>query len=50
MKLELLEKGVRAHDATECYTTGHDKGIHHAAWEQPKLLSDDVREAFRSLR
>ncbi len=28
----------------------HDKGIHFAAWEQPKLLSDDVREAFRSLR
>ena len=28
----------------------HDKGIHFAAWEQPKLLSDDVREAFRSVR
>ena len=28
----------------------HDKGIHFAAWEQPKLLSDDVREAFRTLR
>ena len=27
-----------------------DKGGHFAAWEQPKLLSDDVRVAFRSLR
>ena len=27
-----------------------DKGGHFAAWEQPKRLSDDVREAFRSLR
>jgi len=32
------------------YYNKHDKGIHFAAWEQPKLLSDDVREAFRSLR
>ena len=28
----------------------HDKGGHFAAWEQPKLLSDDVRNAFRSIR
>ena len=28
----------------------HDKGGHFAAWEQPQLLSGDVREAFRSLR
>ena len=28
----------------------HDKGIHFAAWEQPKLLSDDVRAAFRAVR
>ena len=27
-----------------------DKGGHFAAWEQPKRLSDDVREAFRALR
>jgi len=27
-----------------------DKGGHFAAWEQPKLLSDDVRNAFRSVR
>ena len=28
----------------------HDRGIHFAAWEQPKLLSDDVRAAFRAVR
>jgi pimeloyl-ACP methyl ester carboxylesterase len=27
-----------------------DKGGHFAAWEQPKLLSGDVRAGFRSLR
>jgi pimeloyl-ACP methyl ester carboxylesterase len=27
-----------------------DKGGHFAAWEQPKLLSADVRAGFRSLR
>jgi pimeloyl-ACP methyl ester carboxylesterase len=28
----------------------HDVGGHFAAWEQPKLLSEDLRVAFRSLR
>jgi pimeloyl-ACP methyl ester carboxylesterase len=28
----------------------HDKGGHFAAWEQPELLSEDVREGFRPLR
>jgi len=28
----------------------HDKGGHFAAWEQPQLLSEDVRAGFRSLR
>jgi hypothetical protein len=28
----------------------HDRGGHFAAWEQPQLLSGDVRETFRSLR
>lgn len=32
------------------YFKKHDKGGHFAAWEQPKLLSDDIREGFRSLR
>jgi hypothetical protein len=27
-----------------------DKGGHFAAWEQPQLLSQEVRAAFRSLR
>ena len=26
------------------------KGGHFAAWEQPQLLSEDVRATFRSLR
>ncbi|MDQ0248039.1 pimeloyl-ACP methyl ester carboxylesterase [Sphingomonas kyeonggiensis] len=28
----------------------HAKGGHFAAWEQPDLLTDDIREAFRPLR
>lgn len=28
----------------------HTKGGHFAAWEQPLLLTDDLREAFRPLR
>jgi pimeloyl-ACP methyl ester carboxylesterase len=28
----------------------HDKGGHFAAWEQPELLSEDVRAGFRRLR
>jgi pimeloyl-ACP methyl ester carboxylesterase len=27
-----------------------DKGGHFAAWEQPKLFSEELRAAFRSLR
>ena len=27
-----------------------DKGGHFAAWEQPQLLSEELRAAFRSLR
>jgi pimeloyl-ACP methyl ester carboxylesterase len=27
-----------------------DKGGHFAAWEQPDILADEVRAAFRSLR
>lgn len=32
------------------YYKKHDKGGHFAAWEQPGLLSEDVRAGFRSLR
>ena len=28
----------------------HDVGGHFAAWEQPKLFSEDLRQAFKSLR
>jgi pimeloyl-ACP methyl ester carboxylesterase len=32
------------------YYNRHDKGAHFAAWEQPQLLSEDVRAGFRPLR
>jgi len=32
------------------YYKKHDKGGHFAAWEQPELLSEDVRAGFRALR
>src|SRR5262245_8535125 len=32
------------------YYKKHDKGGHFAAWEQPQLLSEDMRAGFRSLR
>jgi pimeloyl-ACP methyl ester carboxylesterase len=32
------------------YFNQHDRGGHFAAWEQPQLLSEDVRATFRSLR
>ena len=32
------------------YYKKHTKGGHFAAWEQPELLSEDVRVGFRSLR
>jgi pimeloyl-ACP methyl ester carboxylesterase len=28
----------------------HDKGSHFAAWEQPQLLAEDMRDTFRSVR
>ena len=28
----------------------HDKGTHFAAWEQPQLLTEDMRETFRGVR
>jgi pimeloyl-ACP methyl ester carboxylesterase len=32
------------------YYQAHDVGCHFAAWEQPTLLSQDMRAGFRSLR
>ena len=31
------------------YYKKHDKGGHFAAWEQPELLVEDIREGFKSL-
>ena len=28
----------------------HDKGGHFAAWEQPELITADLRAAFKTLR
>ena len=28
----------------------HDKGTHFAAWEQPQLLTEDLRDTFRTVR
>ena len=28
----------------------HDRGTHFAAWEEPQLLTEDLRETFRSVR
>jgi hypothetical protein len=32
------------------YYQAHDVGCHFAAWEQPALLTQDMRAGFRSLR
>jgi hypothetical protein len=32
------------------YYRKHSEGAHFAAWEQPAVLVDDMREGFRSLR
>jgi pimeloyl-ACP methyl ester carboxylesterase len=32
------------------YYKAHDRGCHFAAWEQPELFVEDVREGFKSLR
>jgi pimeloyl-ACP methyl ester carboxylesterase len=39
----------RAYPKLIFYKT-HDKGGHFAAWEQPQLLSEDLRAGFRPLR
>jgi hypothetical protein len=32
------------------YFNKHNKGGHFAAWEQPELLVEDIREGLKSLR
>jgi len=41
--------GIRAYPRLIHYNK-LDKGGHFAAWEQPQLLSEEVRAGFRSLR
>jgi pimeloyl-ACP methyl ester carboxylesterase len=36
--------------ATLTYFHEADRGGHFAAWEEPELFSEEIREAFRSLR
>ena len=45
---ELGRAGVSR--TTSSTTTRLDRGGHFAAWEQPKLFSEEMRVAFRSLR
>jgi pimeloyl-ACP methyl ester carboxylesterase len=39
----------KAYPKLICYNK-LDKGGHFAAWEQPELLTQELRTAFRSLR
>ena len=43
-------KDVAPSDALRRYLNKLPKGGHFAAWEQPKLFSEEVRAGFRSLR
>jgi len=44
------EKWARAAYPHLVFYRSHDKGTHFAAWEQPQLLTQDMRETFRSVR
>jgi pimeloyl-ACP methyl ester carboxylesterase len=44
------ESWARAAYPHLAFYRAHDKGTHFAAWEQPQLLTEDMRETFRSLR
>jgi uncharacterized protein YeaO (DUF488 family) len=43
-------KDVAPSDVLRRYFNKLPKGGHFAAWEQPKLFSEEVRAGFRSLR
>ena len=51
---ELSESGAEELGRTRIskliYYNKVDKGGHFAAWEQPKLFSEEVRAGFRTLR
>jgi hypothetical protein len=42
--------GQSGHITSSSISTSSKKGGHYAAWEQPKLFSEEVRAGFRSLR
>ena len=44
------ERWARAAYPHLVFYRAHDKGTHFAAWEQPQLLTEDLRETFRSVR
>jgi hypothetical protein len=44
------EKWARSAYPHLVFYKAHDKGTHFAAWEQPQLLTEDLRETFRSVR
>jgi hypothetical protein len=46
---EAAERAEQAYPNLVHYNR-HDRGGHFAAWEQPQLLTEDVRATFRSLR
>jgi pimeloyl-ACP methyl ester carboxylesterase len=44
------EKWARSAYPHLVFYKAHAKGTHFAAWEQPQLLTEDLRETFRSVR
>jgi pimeloyl-ACP methyl ester carboxylesterase len=44
------ESWARAAYPHLAFYRAHAKGTHFAAWEQPQLLTEDMRETFRSVR
>ena len=44
------ESWARAAYPRLVFYRAHDKGTHFAAWEQPQLLTEDMRETFRGVR
>ena len=44
------ERWARRAFANPIFYKRHDVGGHFAAWEQPQLLAEDLRESFRQFR
>jgi pimeloyl-ACP methyl ester carboxylesterase len=47
---ELVRYWTSDYDWHLAYFNEVDRGGHFAAWEEPELFSDEIRDAFRSLR